>query len=103
MVTALIDQLKKDTLSFKEVLAFIEDSYTHRPFAFKNGDQYNTANENQGSARVFAFAKQQNLSKNDTLLLFAEHYKAVLDNPQGSDHQNIRQFMLHGWDGIVFE
>lgn len=103
MIANILGQLKNGELSFKEVLAFIEDSYTHRPFAFKNGDQYNTANENQGSARVFAFAKQQNLSKDDTLLLFAEHYKAVLDNPQGTDHQNIRQFMLHGWEGIVFE
>jgi HopJ type III effector protein len=35
--------------------------------------------------------------------LFAEHYQAVLKTPDGTDHQNIRQFMLHGWEGIVFE
>jgi hypothetical protein len=25
-----------------------------------------------------------------------------LATPQGSDHQNIRQFMKHGWDGVLF-
>ncbi|WP_246859033.1 HopJ type III effector protein [Chitinophaga sp. XS-30] len=39
----------------------------------------------------------------DTLCLFAEHYQSVLNNPDGSDHQNIRQFMTHGWPGVVFE
>ncbi|WP_245840531.1 HopJ type III effector protein [Ohtaekwangia koreensis] len=38
-----------------------------------------------------------------TLSLFAEHYRSVLENPDGTDHQNIRQFMLHGWPGIIFE
>lgn len=26
----------------------------------------------------------------------------VLKNPDGEDHQNIRNFMKLGWDGIVF-
>ncbi|WP_317170712.1 HopJ type III effector protein [Paraflavitalea devenefica] len=34
---------------------------------------------------------------------FAEHYQSVLNNPDGTDHQNIRQFMAHGWPGVVFE
>ncbi|GAB2979514.1 hypothetical protein GCM10027049_13510 [Mucilaginibacter puniceus] len=44
-----------------------------------------------------------NLSAADTLYLFAEHYQSVLANPDGIDHQNIRQFMANGWEGVVFE
>ncbi|MBU2268584.1 MAG: HopJ type III effector protein, partial [Bacteroidetes bacterium] len=32
-----------------------------------------------------------------------EHYQSVLVNQEGTDHQNIRQFMIHGWDGIEFK
>lgn len=39
----------------------------------------------------------------DKASLFAEHYAAVLNTPEGTDHQNIRQFMQHGWDGVTFE
>ena len=99
----LIKKLKDNALTFKEVLEFIETYYQHQPTAFKNGDAYNEAGQNQGSARVFAFAQLNNLSKEDTLYLFAEHYQAVLNTPDGTDHQNIRQFMIHGWGGIVFE
>lgn len=42
-------------------------------------------------------------SEQDTLELFAEHYLSVLNDPQGSGHQNIRQFMASGWEGIEFE
>ena len=65
--------------------------------------QENAADQNQGSAKVFAFAKLNELSKEDTLKLFAEHYQSVLDTPEGEDHQNIRQFILNGWDGVYFE
>ncbi|ENR5726451.1 HopJ type III effector protein, partial [Acinetobacter baumannii] len=34
---------------------------------------------------------------------FAEHYASVLATPEGTDHQNIRQFMQNGWDGVKFE
>ncbi|WP_214071773.1 HopJ type III effector protein [Mucilaginibacter sp. dw_454] len=102
-VANLINKSKSKSLSFKEVIDFIEAHYAHHPTAFKNGDVYNEATQNQGSAKVFAFAQLNNLSAADTLYLFAEHYQAVLDNPGGTDHQNIRQFMAHGWDGIAFE
>jgi hypothetical protein len=98
----LLKALKAGSLSFKEVIEFIETYYQHQPTAFKNGDTYNEATQNQGSAKVFAFAQLNELSKEDALLLFAEHYQAVLTNPDGTDHQNIRQFMAKGWDGVVF-
>ena len=99
----LLQQLKDNSITFKDVIAFIESRYDHQPTAFKNGNAYNEATQNQGSAKVFSFARLNNLSKEDTLQLFAEHYQAVLDTPAGADHQNIRQFMIRGWDGIAFE
>ncbi|OQP50284.1 HopJ type III effector protein [Niastella yeongjuensis] len=101
--TTLLKKLKENSVTFKEVIEFIETYYQHQPTAFKNGENYNEATQNQGSAKVFAFAQLNNLSKEDTLSLFAEHYQSVLNTPTGTDHQNIRQFMVHGWPGIVFE
>ena len=95
--------LKAGEVPFTEVIQFIENDYEHQPTAFKNGEAYNEATQNQGSAKVFAFAKINELCPADTLYLFAEHYKSVLENPAGSDHQNIRQFMAYGWEGIAFE
>ena len=102
-LTSLIEKLKQNAITFKEVIEFIETYYTHQPTAFKNGDAYNEATQNQGSAKVFSFAQLNNLSKEDTLYLFAEHYQSVLNTPNGADHQNIRQFITHGWSGIAFE
>jgi len=102
-VIILIKKLKDNSLTFKEVIEFIETHYQHQPTAFKNGDAYNEATQNQGSAKVFTFAKLNNLNEEDTLHLFAEHYRSVLDNSNGTDHQNIRQFMTHGWPGVRFE
>jgi hypothetical protein len=102
-ISTLIEKLKTNSLSFKEVIEFIETHYQHQPTAFKNGEAYNEATQNQGSAKVFSFAQLNNLSKEDTLYLFAEHFQSVLNTPNGTDHQNIRQFMKHGWTGIVFE
>jgi hypothetical protein len=102
-LTILIKKLKDNSITFKEVIEFIETYYQHQPTAFKNGEAYNEATQNQGSAKVFAFAQLNNLSKEDTLLLFAEHYQSVLNSPDGTDHQNIRQFMANGWAGIAFE
>lgn len=102
-LTTLINKARENSITFNEVIEFIETGYRHQPAAFKNGEVYNEATQNQGSARVFAFAQLNNLSAEDTLYLFAEHYQAVLNTPDGTDHQNIRQFMIHGWPGIVFE
>jgi hypothetical protein len=102
-LATLIKKSKNNSLTFKEVIEFIETHYQHQPTAFKNGEAYNEATQNQGSARVFAFAQLNNLNQEDTLYLFAEHYQSALNDPAGTDHQNIRQFMAHGWSGIIFE
>lgn len=102
-LTTLLENLKNNAVPFKEVIEFIDKYYHHQPTAFKNGGTHNEANQNQGSAKVFTFARLNKLDKADTLLLFAEHYQSVLKTPEGTDHQNIRQFMIHGWPGIAFE
>lgn len=99
----LLAGLKANSIPFAQVIEFIETHYQHEPTAFKNGDAFNEAAQNQGSAKVFAFAQLNELSEAETLYLFAEHYQSVLANASGTDHQNIRQFIANGWNGIVFE
>ncbi|WP_432708879.1 HopJ type III effector protein [Pedobacter sp.] len=99
----LLAGTKSNTTPFATVIAFIDTYFAHQPTAFKNGDAFNESTQNQGSAKVFSFAQINALNKADTLSLFAEHYQAVLAHPDATDHQNIRQFMIHGWEGIRFE
>ena len=102
----MIEQLKNSsaTIDFKEVIAYIDEHYNFTPTKFTNGKTINEANENNGSCKVFSFAKLNDLSKEDTLNLFGAFYREdVLKNPDGTDHQNIRNFMEFGWDGILFE
>lgn len=103
MAQDLLTQLQTGEAKFTDVIAYIEARYNHTPTAFKNGQQANAATENQGSAKVFSFAQLNHLNQTQTLNLFAEHYAAVLATPEGTDHQNIRQFMQQGWNGIQFE
>lgn len=90
-------------LPFKEIIAYIDDNFNYTASSFKNGTLINAENENQGSAKTLYFAKLNNLSVEDTLKLFREHYQAVLDDKEGSSHQNIRNFMEFGWEGVEFE
>lgn len=103
MAQELLKQLQAGNAKFADVISYIETRYTHTPTAFQNGQQYNAATENQGSAKVFSFAQLNDLDQQQTLNLFAEHYAAVLATPDATDHQNIRQFMQNGWNGIKFE
>jgi hypothetical protein len=46
----------------------------------------------------------QNLSQAETLACFGAYYfEEVLGDPEGTNHQNIRNFMKLGWDGIQFQ
>jgi len=91
-------------VTFSEVIDHIDTHYDFTPTAFKNGETYNAVNQNNGSCKVFSFAKLQQLTKEQTLHLFGDYYrKDVLENPAGSDHQNIRNFIRFGWEGIRFE
>ncbi|WP_295229757.1 HopJ type III effector protein [uncultured Chryseobacterium sp.] len=102
----LPEQLKNapETIQFTEVIAYIDEHYDFTPSKFTNGNTVNEAGQNNGSCKVFSFARLNGLSKEETLNLFGEFYREdVLKNPEGTDHQNIRNFMQYGWDGIAFE
>lgn len=102
----LLEQLKNtpETIDFKEVIAYIDAHYDFIPTPFTNGNTVNEANENNGSCKVFSFAKRNHLTREETLSLFGAFYRNdVLENPEGNDHQNIRNFITHGWEGISFE
>ncbi|TQR61049.1 HopJ type III effector protein [Acinetobacter sp. RF14B] len=103
MAQNLLALLTAGEAQFSDVIAYIDARYTYTPTAFKNGQQQNAANENQGSAKVLSFARFHGLNQAQTLSLFAEHYTSVLLSPEATEHQNIRQFMQHGWDGVQFE
>ena len=97
-----------DSIEFAEVIATIESHYDYTPTRFSNGKNANTslnaAGNNEGSCKIFAFAKLHSLGKNQTLACFGIYYREdVLGNQAGDDHANIRNFMCHGWVGIVFD
>ncbi|AZA54087.1 HopJ type III effector protein [Chryseobacterium sp. G0201] len=102
----LLEQLKTspETIQFKEVISYIDENYDFTPTKFTNGNTVNEADQNNGSCKVFSFAKLHDLSKEEVLNIFGEFYREdVLKNPEGTDHQNIRNFIEFGWDGISFE
>ena len=90
-------------ITFKETMQVIEDHYNFNPTAFTNGDIINNAGENNGSCKLFAFAMHQEFTKEATLLCFGEHYQSVLEDKNGTSHQNIRNFMQTGFNGLSFE
>lgn len=100
-------RLESGDNQFSETLALVEKWYDFHPSAFKNGlDEQAVNNEkgtNEGSLKVFALGRLNGFTPEQALLSFGEHYRDVLATPEGSDHQNIRQFMRHGWPGIAFE
>lgn len=105
-INTFIEKIKQqpEAVSFPETIAIIEENYTFTPTAFQNGDQYNAVGENSGSCKIFGFAKLNNLSQTETLACFgAFYFDEVLNNPDGTNHQNIRNFMKTGWNGIQFE
>ena len=105
-IISFLEKLKQtpEAITFADTITAIEENYSFTPTAFENGLQHNAAGENSGSCKLFAFAKLQNLSQEETLACFGAYYfDDVLKNPEGTDHQNIRNFIKTGWNGIKFE
>lgn len=102
----LLDKIKNtpEEVSFQEVISYIDENYTFTPTKFTNGEVVNEENQNNGSCKIFSFAKKQGLSVEQTLHLFGDYYRVdVLQHPENEDHQNIRNFIKFGWEGISFE
>ena len=96
-------QNEASIIDFKETIKLIESNYNFTPSAFKNGELENHSTENQGSCKVFSFAIQEELSKEETLACFGQYYVEVVNDPNGTGHQNIRNFMRTGFEGLSFE
>lgn len=92
-----------ETIKFEEVIDIIDRFYDFTPTAFQNGAQKNKAGENNGSCKVLSFANLHDLTEAQALNLFAQYYRDVVATPQGDDHQNIRQFIEQGYQGLVFD
>ena len=93
-----------DTIEFDVTLSVIDQNYLFTETAFQNGDTFNEAGQNNGSCKLFAFAKLNALNESDTLACFGKYYREdVLKHPDGTDHQNIRNFMVSAWSGIQFK
>ncbi len=90
------------SINFAETMQVIDENYNFSPTTFTNGTIKNEAGTNSGSCKLFAYAKLQKLTKEETLFCFGEHYQSVLDDVNGDSHQNIRNFMKTGFDGLSF-
>jgi len=102
-VQGFIARLGNDPgLDFEDTLAVIEQHYRYTPTVFDNGEVHNPAGSNEGSCKIFAFAKLNGLSDAQTLACFGRFYRDVLAAPEGDDHANIRSFMQTGMPGIRF-
>jgi hypothetical protein len=97
-------QNEPKAMEFLETMAVIDSIYNFTPTAFKNGALQNNAGENSGSCKLFAFATLQGFTKEETLACFGKFYfDDVLKDPNGAGHQNIRNFIKTGFDGLIFE
>lgn len=92
-----------DDLKFEEFLEVCDEQYEYGLIEFKNGDIVNGPGENDGSAKVLSYGALAGFDKEMTLKLWGQYYRDVLASPDGTDHQNIRNFMKTGWDGVPFE
>ncbi|MCX7087621.1 MAG: HopJ type III effector protein [Methylococcales bacterium] len=106
---AFIEKIQAaENVSFEDTMAIIAANYHYQPTEFSNGlaedKLLNQPGVNEGSCKLFAFAKCQQFDQAQTLRLFGDYYRIdVLGNPTGGDHKNIRHFMKYGWQGIDFK
>jgi hypothetical protein len=95
--------LRSGEHAFADTLAFVAEHYDYQPSAFRNGAVYNAAGQNEGSCKTLGLALLEGLTTDEALLAFGEHYRAVREHPEGSDHGNIRALMAGGLDAVEFE
>ncbi|MGZ8161206.1 MAG: HopJ type III effector protein [Methylobacter sp.] len=108
-LASFLEKIKNnENVGFDETIAVITENYHYRATEFSNGlnEQLlvNQAGTNEGSCKIFSFARLNGLDRQQTLNLFGDYYRLdVLNDPHGTGHQNIRNFMQYGWDGIHFK
>jgi len=105
-LAAFIEKAKQQQpISFNETIEVITAHYDYQPTEFSNGlgedALISPAGTNEGSCKIFTFAQLHQLDQQQTLNLFGDFYHTdVLNDPNGTSHQNIRNFMRDGWAGI---
>ncbi|MDF1688294.1 MAG: HopJ type III effector protein [Cycloclasticus sp.] len=98
-----IEAIKNNpSINVETVIELIDALYDYHPVDFKNGDVSNKAGTNDITCKLFAFAKLNEFTQEQTLACFGHYYQDVLNTPDADDHQNIRNFMQHGWGGVSF-
>ncbi|MGJ0430710.1 HopJ type III effector protein [Methylobacter sp.] len=108
-LTAFIEKIKNNApVGFDETMAVITENYHYQPTEFSNGLNddavVSPAGTNEGSCKIFAFARLNGFDQQQTLNLFGDYYRVdVLNDPNGTGHANIRNFMKYDWDGISFK
>jgi len=108
-LTLFLEKLSQNIpVSFADTIAVITGHYHYQPTTFSNGlgedKLVNPAGTNEGSCKIFAFALIHQFDERATLNLFGDYYRVeVLNDPEGTGHQNIRNFMKYGWEGVNFE
>jgi hypothetical protein len=108
-LASFLEKINKNIpVGFDETIAVITENYLYQPTEFSNGLDENTlinqAGTNEGSCNIFAFAKIHKLDQQQTLNLFGDYYRLdILNDPQGTGHQNIRNLMKYGWAGVCFK
>jgi len=90
-------------MDFDDLMTLIDEHFDYTPASFTNGDLQNADNENQGSAKLFRFAAIHQLTQLEVLHCFGQYYQEVLADPEGGAHQNIRNFITYGWEGLEFD
>ena len=100
--TKFIASLETDQNIFADTLSFVETWYDFTPCAFTNGKVKNSEDKNQGSCKTFALGQALDLTAEQTLQCFGEHYRDVCADPDGAAHGNIRSFMKNGPVGVSF-
>jgi hypothetical protein len=93
-----------ETMGSAQAFLGIQDggpnSFRHIPFQVVGGPE-NRANENIGSLIILWYATLKNLTVGETLPLFGEHFDAVIEDPDGTKHANIRALMKHDRDAYT--
>ena len=105
-IEQLLQQIRTipESIEFQQVMETIDQNYNYTPARFVNDEVINESGTNEGSCKIFAFGQLNQLNEQETLACFGTYYRNdVLQNPDGSDHANIRTFMEHGWGGINFD
>ncbi|CAM9235321.1 unnamed protein product [Choristocarpus tenellus] len=103
-----IDSLKlklseaPESINFEDTMNAIAESYNYTPKRFDNGVASSDAGVNEGSCKVLSMGKIAGLTTDEVLTCFGEHFRSVLEDPNGNSHGNIRAFMKSGWEGVSF-